>query len=225
VGHDLEREGPGPKLSASSRRVDDFARSSPPIFRSVRSPAPRCSSRRGLVAASILRGALLGTVTALLLRGAEGDAVWGALVGTLLLGVGAAARFGLATIFVTFVMGIALAAVSPARRTLRRMVGATERAVLYPLLLLAGAHLDPRPVLENRALGAVVALVLLARIVGKLVSGLIVRFAVPAARPAGPALGIVLLSSGPVTVSYFAFVPVIPARRRHAPSGAAERPR
>jgi hypothetical protein len=43
-------------------------------------------------------GALLGTVTALLLRGAEGDAVWGALIGTLLLGVGAAARFGLCTI-------------------------------------------------------------------------------------------------------------------------------
>lgn len=154
----------------------------------------------GWFAGSLLLGALLGTVTALLLRGAEGDAVWGALVGTLLLGVGTAVRFGLCTIFVTFVMGIALGAVSPTRRTLRRMVGATERAVLYPMLLLAGARIDPRPLLENRLLGALVALMLLARIVGKLVSGLIVRFAVPAARPAGPALGIVLLSSGPMTV-------------------------
>ena len=34
----------------------------------------------------------------------------GALIGTLLLGVGTAARFGLCTIFVTFVMGIAVAA-------------------------------------------------------------------------------------------------------------------
>lgn len=160
----------------------------------------------GWFAASILLGALLGTVTALLLRGAEGAAVWGALVGTLLLGVGTAVRFGLSTIFVTFVMGIALAAVSPTRRTLRRMVGATERAILYPMLLLAGAHLDPRSVMENRTLGAVVALILLARIVGKLVSGMIVGYAVPAARPAGAGLGIVLLSSGPITISVgFAF--------------------
>jgi hypothetical protein len=150
----------------------------------------------GWFSASLLLGALLGMVTALLLRGAEGDAVWGALLGTLLLGVGTSVRFGLCTIFVTFVMGIALGAVSPTRRTLRRMAGATERAVLYPMLLLAGARIDPRPLLENRLLGAVVALMLLARIVGKLLSGLIVRFTVPAARPAGPALGIVLLSSG-----------------------------
>jgi hypothetical protein len=155
----------------------------------------------GWFGASIALGALLGTVTALLLRGAEGDAVWGALIGTLLLGVGTAIRFGMSTIFVTFVMGIALAAVSPTRRTLRRMVGDTERAVLYPMLLLAGAHLDPQAVLDNRMLGALVALILLARIVLKLVSGLIVRFAVPAARPAGAGLGIVLLSSGPITVS------------------------
>lgn len=160
----------------------------------------------GWFAASLLLGALLGTVTALLLRGAEGDAVWGALVGTILLGVGVAARFGLSVIFVTFVMGIALAAVSPTRRTLRKMVGATERAVLYPLLLLAGAHLDPQSVIENKALGAIVALVLLARIVGKIVSGIIVRYTVPAARPAGAGLGIVLLSSGPITISVgFAF--------------------
>jgi hypothetical protein len=160
----------------------------------------------GWFAASLLLGALLGTVTALLLRGAEGDAVWGALVGTILLGVGVTARFGLSIIFVTFVMGIALAAVSPTRRALRRMVGATERAVLYPMLLLAGAHLNPFPVIENHALGAVVALILLARIVGKLVSGVVVGYTVPAARPAGAGLGIVLLSSGPITISVgFAF--------------------
>lgn len=150
---------------------------------------------------SILLGSLLGTVTALLLRNVEGDAVWGALFGTLLLGVGAAERFGLSTIFVTFVMGIALAAVSPTRRALRRLVGATERAVLYPLLLLAGARLDLNPILDNRLLAALLALMLLARIAGKILAGLIVRYAVPAARPAGAGLGIVLLSSGPITIS------------------------
>lgn len=162
---------------------------------------------------SLSLGALLGTVTALLLRGAEGYAVWGALIGTLLLGVGTATRFGLCTIFVTFVMGIALAAVSPHRAALRRMVSSTERAVLYPMLLLAGAHVDARPLLDNRMLIALVALVLLARIVGKLASGFVVRAMVPAARPAGPLFGIVLLSSGPVSVSCgFVFALRFPGR-------------
>ena len=155
----------------------------------------------GWFAVSIALGALLGTVTALLLRGAEGYQVWGALIGTLLLGVGTAVRFGLCSIFVTFVMGIALAAVSPSRRVLRRMVRPTERAVLYPMLCLAGARLDVRPLLESRALLALVAVVLLARIAGKLASGAIVHVSVRAARPAGPALGGGLLASGPVSIS------------------------
>ncbi len=150
---------------------------------------------------SLALGALLGIVAALLLRQAEGYAVWGALIGTLLLGVGASTRLGLCTIFVTFVMGIALGGVSPNRRVLRKLVGPTERAVLYPMLLLAGAHLDARPLMEDHMLIAVVALALLARIVGKLLSGFVVQSVVPAARPAGPLLGIVLLSSGPVSVS------------------------
>ena len=57
--------------------------------------------------------------------------------------------------------------------------------------------------IDRRAVGL---LVLLARIVGKIISGIIVRYAVPAARPAGAGLGIVLLSSGPITISFgFAF--------------------
>jgi NhaP-type Na+/H+ or K+/H+ antiporter len=110
-------------------------------------------------------------------------------------------------------MGIALAGVSPHRRALLRMVGPTERAVLYPMLLLAGAHLDARPLLENRMLVAVLALVLLARIGGKLLSGFVLRAAVPAARPAGPLFGMVLLSSGPVSVSCgFVFALRFPGR-------------
>jgi hypothetical protein len=162
---------------------------------------------------SLSLGGLLGTVTALLLRGSEGYAVWGALIGTLLLGVGTASRFGFCTIFVTFVMGIALAGVSPNRRALRKMVTPTERAVLYPMLLLAGAHVDARPLMENHLLVALVALALLARIVGKLLSGFVVRALVPAARPAGPLLGLVLLSSGPLSVSVgFVFALRFPGR-------------
>jgi hypothetical protein len=162
---------------------------------------------------SLALGGLLGTVTALLLRGSEGYAVWGALIGTLLLGVGTASRFGFCTIFVTFVMGIALAGVSPNRRALRKMVTPTERAVLYPMLLLAGAHVDARPLMESHLLVALVALALLARIVGKLLSGFVVRALVPAARPAGPLLGLVLLSSGPLSVSVgFVFALRFPGR-------------
>jgi hypothetical protein len=151
--------------------------------------------------ASFVLGAGLGVVTAMLLRGAEGDAVWGALIGTILLAVGVAARFGLCTVFVTFVMGIALAAASPSRRALRKVVGPTERAVLYPMLLLAGARIDLRPLANDRMLGAVVALVLVARIAGKIISGFVVRASTAVARPAGPFMGIVMLSSGPVSVA------------------------
>lgn len=150
---------------------------------------------------SIALGALLGTVTALLLRGAEGYAVWGALLGTVLLGVGTAERFGLCTVFVTFVMGIALSAVSSSRRVLRRMVGSTERAVLLPMLLLAGARIDARAVLDEPYLMALLALILLARIAGKFATGVVFRIFSPVARPAGPMLGIVLLSSGSFSIS------------------------
>lgn len=155
----------------------------------------------GWFGAAFALGAGLGIVTAMLLRGAEGDAVWGALIGTILLAVGAAARFGFCTIFVTFVMGIALAAASPSRRALRKVVSPTERAVLYPMLLLAGARIDLRPLAENRMLAAMVALVLVARIAGKIISGLVVRAATPVAKPAGPLMGIVMLSSGPVSIA------------------------
>ena len=155
----------------------------------------------GWFGASLATGVLLGFVTAMLLRGAEGDSVWGALVGSILLVVGVAARFGLSTIFVTFVMGITVALASPSRPALRRRVRPTERAALYPLLLLAGARLDLRPIYEDHRLAALVALVLLARIVGKIVSGIVIREVAEPAKPAGHLFGIVLLSSGPVSTS------------------------
>ncbi|HEY8074205.1 MAG TPA: potassium transporter Kef [Labilithrix sp.] len=197
-------KGPVTSLLVESAATDDFAPLlvAGAIFALV--PAGNLAMElpaAGWLGASVALGALLGTVTALLLRGAEGYAVWSALVGTLLLGVGTAARFGFCTIFVTFVMGIALAAVSPDRRVLRRMVGPTERAVLFPMLLLAGMRLDPKPLLESRGVVIVVVVALLARVAGKLVSGLVMRFASPAARVAGGGLGLVLLSSGPVSIS------------------------
>lgn len=197
-------KGPVSELLSQIAASDDFAPfvATGAIFASV--PTQGLSVDLpgiGWFGISVLLGAMLGTVTALLLRGAEGYAVWGALIGTLLLGVGTAARFGLCTIFVTFVMGIALAAVASSRRVLRRMVGATERGVLYPMLLLAGARLDPRPLIEVRMLVALAALVLIARIIGKFLSGFVIQGFAPAARPAGGMLGVALISSGPVSIS------------------------
>lgn len=155
----------------------------------------------GWLSASLGLGALLGLVTAMLLRGAEDDAVWGALIGTILLGVGAAARFGLCTIFVTFVMGIALAAASPARRVLRKVVSPTERAVAYPMLLLAGAHLDPRSIVANRGLTVLVVAVLAARVVAKVVAGRLLRGVADPSRPGSGWTGLMLLSSGPISIA------------------------
>jgi hypothetical protein len=197
-------KGPVSRLLVDIGAADDLAPlvAAGAIFAIAPSPGVAVSLPAwGWFLASVALGVLLGIVTAMLLRGAEGDAVWGALIGTLLLGVGTAARFGFCTIFVTFAMGIALAGASPSRRVLRKMVIPTERAVLYPMLLLAGARLDPMPVIENRMMLALVALVLLARIVGKVISGFLVRATAAAARPAGVWLGIVLLSSGPVSTA------------------------
>ena len=59
---------------------------------------------------------------------------------------------------------------------------------------ISGATLSCSHVTDGvRRIVAVVALALLARIVGKLLSGFVVQSVMPAARPAGPLLGIVLL--------------------------------
>lgn len=166
-------------------------------------PLPNLSvqlSGAGWFLVTIGLGAVLGTVTALLLRGAEGYQVWGALVGTLLLGVGTASRFGLSTLLVTFVMGVALAAVSPARRTLRDMVRRSERAVFYPLLLLTGASIDVQVFTTYRGLYFVLAAAVVARILGKGFSSAVMLSVSPGARAAGGRLPLAMLSSGPVTV-------------------------
>jgi len=61
--------------------------------------------------------------------------------------------------------------------------------------------MDLQPLVEHRSYAAIVALVLFARIGGKLVSGFLVRATSPVAKPAGPMLGIVLLSSGPLSTA------------------------
>jgi Kef-type K+ transport system membrane component KefB len=95
-------------------------------------------------------------------------------------------------------MGIAMSLLSHHRTELRAMVGPTERPVLLPALLLAGAHLD---FTTNSSLLWIAGAALGARAVAKLVSGWFLAAFSPSARKAGPLVGMSLLSSGALAIS------------------------
>lgn len=142
-------------------------------------------------------GVLLGAVCAALL-GAEtsaGDA-WGVLVGGALLAIGVAWRLGLSMPTALFAMGVSVVAFSRHRHELRFLFLKTERPVLLPTLVLAGAHLDLS--LFPRLLGVVVVAVA-SRILLRMLCGPIVSFAARA--PGGLLAGLGTLSSGSVTMA------------------------
>jgi hypothetical protein len=144
-------------------------------------------------------GAVLGLVAVLLLgKEVHLDTAWGVLIGTSLLAIGTAARFRLSTLSVTFTMGVVIAALSRHRAALRDMIAPTERPVLLPALLLAGAHIELHP---SRALGLFLAVVIGARVLGKLVTGVLMRIFARAARPAGMGVGLGLLSAGALSMA------------------------
>ncbi len=147
----------------------------------------------GWAAATLAVGALLGILTALLLaldlRVTES---WGTVLGTTLRTIGLAARLDLAGVTALFVLGASIAWSSRHRGDIRAMVVKTERAVLLPALVLAGARIDPA------SLGRLAFLIPIAigvRVAMKMVSGAIIARH-PAARGAGPLLGVGLISAG-----------------------------
>jgi hypothetical protein len=144
-------------------------------------------------------GTLLGLIAVLLVgRGLTRDEVWGVLVGTSLLAMGVAARLGLSAVAAVFALGLTLGALSSRRLELYAMVRPTERAVLLPLAVLAGAliRLPGAP-----AVALLVALAIGARLVGELMRGGLLMLASSAARRAGPLVGLSLVSSGDVTLA------------------------
>lgn len=153
------------------------------------------------VGITALIGVVIAVVTAILLRGAAGYQVWGALTGTVLLALGCTGRFGLSPMFGTFVLGVALAGLAPNGRALRRLVIPTERPVMLPLLLLAGARLDVRSIAAAKVVLLVLGFALVVRVVGKYLSGLILRALAPAAHGASMHVGFGLLSAGPITIT------------------------
>ena len=144
-------------------------------------------------------GVSLGFVALLLVgRGLSRDEVWGILVGTSLLSMGVAARLGLSAIAAAFGMGLTLGVLSPRRVELMAMLRPTERAVLLPLAVLAGALLSPR---EAPALGWLLPLAVLSRFLGELVRGTLLWLLSRPARPAGPLVAFGLASTGDITLA------------------------
>ncbi|WP_437922709.1 cation:proton antiporter [Sorangium sp. So ce291] len=153
----------------------------------------------GWTIVTALIGVVLGLIAVVLL-GSDFRLIqsWGVLLGTSLLTMGTSARVGLSPLLATFAMGVTIAAVSRHREEIVAMVSPTERPVILPALLLAGAHVSPK---AAPFLPWIVAIALVARVAGKLATGLVLRVASPDARETSPWLGLGLLSSGAVAMS------------------------
>jgi hypothetical protein len=139
-------------------------------------------------------GLLLGAGTALLVRSElQMEDTWAVLFGVSLIAIGTTARLALSTLTACFFMGLAVSVLSRHGRALREMVGPTERPVLLPALLLAGARIDFRAM---PALPWIAAAAIGTRIVAKVVLGWMLAAASSPARKAGPFVGLALMSSG-----------------------------
>jgi Kef-type K+ transport system membrane component KefB len=143
-------------------------------------------------------GLLLGGGAALLVRSElRLEDTWGVLFGVTLIAIGTSARLSLSTLTAAFFEGIAVSLLSRHRRELRAMVSPTERPVLLPALLLAGARIDLH---LSPQLAWIAAAAIAARLVAKVVAGWMLAISSRAARSAGPLVGLSLLSSGGLAV-------------------------
>ncbi len=139
-------------------------------------------------------GLLLGAGAALLLRSEMPiEDTWAVLFGVSLIAIGCATRLAISTLTVCFFMGIAVSALTAHRGELRAMVGPTERPVLLPALVLAGARIDFR---ASPSLPWIAAAAITGRLVAKIVTGWLLAASSRHARKAGPLVGLSLMSSG-----------------------------
>lgn len=146
------------------------------------------------VLVSLGLGIVLGlTATLLLGREFRRDESWGILLGTSLLGTGAAARLNLSPLSATFAMGLTLAVVSRHRLDIKAMVTPTEKPVLLPVVLLAGASVNVK---LPAILLVLVAAALSVKIVVRVLTGTLLSVALPPVRGVGLEFGASMLSSG-----------------------------
>lgn len=123
---------------------------------------------------------------------------WGILVGCLLMAAGISMRLGLSALTSAFVMGIVAAHLSSSRAVLFRMVATTERAVMLPVLVLAGACVTD-PQLEG--FGILAAAAVLSRFLSKLLAAHLFTAAQPSASIPTASLGLGLLPAGVLTMA------------------------
>jgi hypothetical protein len=123
---------------------------------------------------------------------------WGILLGCTLMAAGISMRLGLSAVTAAFVMGLVAALLASSRNILFRMVATTERAVMLPSLVLAGACVT---VPKMDGFGVLIAAVLTARLLSKLLAArLFARTQAPAPIPTA-SLGLGLLPAGVLTMA------------------------
>ena len=166
------------------------------------SPATHIPMRLPLLewpAITVGLGLLLGAGAALLVRSElKLDETWAILFGVSLIAIGTTARLGLSTLTASFFAGLAVSLLSKHGKELRAMVAPTERPVLLPALLLAGAHLSFH---DNPRLPWIAVTAITVRFATKIVIGWILDAASPAARKAGAFVGLSMMSSGALAMS------------------------
>ncbi len=143
-------------------------------------------------------GGLLGLVATLLLgREFRRDESWGILLGTSLLGMGVSERLGLSAVATSFMMGLTVALVSQHRTELKAMIAPTERPVMLPMTVLAGAFVEVDPATFMRW---VLAVAIFGRLALELLRGLLLSFVLKAPRGSWVVLGLGMASTGPLSV-------------------------
>jgi Kef-type K+ transport system membrane component KefB len=153
----------------------------------------------GWAGLTIALGVLLGLLASVLIgRESRLSESWGVLLGTALFAIGLAVRLQISFLALMFFMGIALAGSSRHRNEVAAMLAPTERPVLLPALLLAGARIQPE---ASPGLVWIVATAVAVRIVVKLVVGWLLSRGHGPARAAGSSLGLGLLSTGALAMA------------------------
>jgi len=192
--------GPLSRLFAEMADVEDMIPMLATAVIFALNPAPGSPLSGGAAAPlSLGLGAGMGLLTSALLgKEFRLDESWRLLLGTSLLTIGLSIVAKMSPLTPLFAMGVALSATSRHRLEIVAMTAPTERTILLPAMLVAGARLD---LTSNTLVPLVAAVAVAARLGSKLLCGLGLRAAMPEARGSRPWVGLGLASSGGLAMS------------------------
>lgn len=141
----------------------------------------------------------IGLVTAALLgREFRLDESWRLLLGASLMTIGLSVQAKMSPLTTMFAMGVTLSISSQHRMEIIAMTAPTERAVLLPALLIAGARLN----LTSSSIVPTIALIAVSiRLIAKFFAGVGLRRLIPEARDTPPWMGLSLTSAGGLAMS------------------------